>query len=68
MSSLVGYVGFRELSPFLIAATTAVAAGAMLTMIVDTLVPEAFAETHDWSGLIAVLGFLLWFSLTRLTG
>jgi ZIP family zinc transporter len=51
-----------------VAATTAVAAGAMLTMIVDTMIPEAFAETHDWTGLIAVLGFLTSFSLTELAG
>ena len=68
LSSLAGYVGFGGLSTFLIAATTAVAAGAMLTMIVDTMIPEAFAETHDWSGLIAVLGFLVSFSLTQLAG
>ena len=68
LSSLVGYAGFGGVSPFLIAATTALAAGAMLTMIVDTMIPEAFAETHNWSGLIAVLGFLVSFSLTQLTG
>jgi len=68
LSSLVGYVGFGGLSPFIVAATTAIAAGAMLTMIVDTMIPEAFAETHDWAGLIAVVGFLVSFSLTKLTG
>ena len=68
LSSLVGYVGFGGLSPFIVAATTAVAAGAMLTMIVDTMVPEAFAEAHNWAGLIAVVGFLVSFTLTKLTG
>ena len=68
LSSLVGYVGFGGLSPFIVAATTAVAAGAMLTMIVDTMIPGAFAETHDWAGLIAVVGFLVSFTLTKLTG
>ena len=37
----------------------AVAAGAMLTMIVDTMIPEAVAETQDWAGLVAVVGLLL---------
>jgi ZIP family zinc transporter len=68
LSSLAGYVLFDGLSPFVVAATTAVAAGAMLTMIVDTMIPEAFAETHDWAGLIAVVGFLISFALTELTG
>ena len=44
--------------PFVIAAPTAVAAGAMLTMLVDTMIPKACAETHSWVGLIAFLGFL----------
>ena len=68
LSSLAGYAVFGAFSPFIVAATTAVAAGAMLTMIVDTMIPEAFAETHDWAGLIAVLGFLASFTLTKLTG
>ena len=68
LASLAGYVVFDELSPFVVAATTAVAAGAMLAMIIDTMIPEAFAETHDWTGLIAVFGFLVSFALTELTG
>ncbi len=68
IASLAGYMLFDGFSPFVVAATTAVAAGAMLTMIVDTMIPEAFAETHDWAGLIAVSGFLVSFSLTKLAG
>lgn len=68
LSSLAGYAVFGAFSPFVVAATTAIAAGAMLTMIVDTMIPEAFAETHDWAGLIAVLGFLASFTLTEIAG
>lgn len=68
IASLAGYLIFDGFSPFVVAATTAVAAGAMLTMIVDTMIPEAFAETHNWAGLIAVFGFLVSFSLTELAG
>ena len=68
IASLAGYMVFDGFSPFVIAATTAVAAGAMLTMIVDTMIPEAFAETHNWAGLIAVLGFLVSFTLSQLAG
>jgi hypothetical protein len=32
------------------------------------MIPEAFAETHDWAGFIAVLGFLVSFTLTELAG
>lgn len=68
LSSLAGYVIFGGFSPVVVAATTAVAAGAMLTMIVDTMIPEAFSETHNWAGLIAVLGFLVSFALSKLAG
>jgi len=68
LSSLAGYALFDGLSSFVVAATTAVAAGAMLTMIVDTMIPEAFAETHNWAGLIAVLGFLVSFVLSEIAG
>jgi ZIP family zinc transporter len=68
LSALAGYIVFGPLSPFVVAVTTALAAGAMLTMIVDTMIPEAFAETHDWAGLIAVLGFTTSFILSQLAG
>jgi ZIP family zinc transporter len=48
-----------------IAFVQALAAGAILTMVVDTMVPEAFAEAHDFSGLIAVVGFLAAFVLSQ---
>lgn len=67
LSSLIGYTVFGGFSMFVVAATTAVAAGAILAMIVDTMIPEAFAETHDFAGLITVLGFLMSFTLSKLT-
>jgi ZIP family zinc transporter len=67
LSSLAGYVVFDSFSPFVVALTTAIAAGAMLTMIIDTMIPEAFAETHNWAGLIAVLGYLVSFALSTMS-
>jgi ZIP family zinc transporter len=52
----------------IVAATTAVAAGAILAMLVDTMIPEATQEAHEYSGLIAVSGFLLAFVLSKLGG
>jgi ZIP family zinc transporter len=37
-------------------------------MLVDTMIPEATESTHDYSGLIAVIGFLGAFLLTKLGG
>ena len=42
------------------------AAGAILAMLSDTMIPEAFTEAHNLAGLITVLGFLLAFVLTKL--
>ena len=68
VSSFVGYAVFSGFSPEVIAATQAVAAGAILAMIVDTMIPEAFEVAHDFAGLITVAGFLAAFILSKLDG
>jgi ZIP family zinc transporter len=65
VSSVIGYTLFQRFSPSFLAATYAVAAGAVLAMLVDTMIPEAFEETHDFTGLISVSGFLCGFMLTK---
>jgi ZIP family zinc transporter len=62
---LAGFVLFENVSPEIVAATTAVAAGAILAMLADTMIPEAFQEAHDFAGLITVIGFLCAFALTK---
>lgn len=68
ISSLLGYSVFQNFSEDIIAATTAVAAGAILSMLVDTMIPEAFEVTHNLAGLITVLGFLAAFILSKIGG
>ena len=68
ISAWVGYVAFADASPGVLAAVQAVAAGAILAMVIDTMAPEAFEGTHDYAGLIAVTGFLTAFALTKLGG
>jgi ZIP family zinc transporter len=65
-ASLLGYSLFSQFSPSVIAATTAVAAGAILAMITDTMIPEAFESAHNLTGFITVLGFLAAFALSAL--
>ena len=67
-SSLVGYLAFDGVPPAVVAATTALAAGAMLTMIVDTMIPEAVEGTGSQAGIYAALGFLFSFALSHTTG
>ena len=66
IAALLGYTIFSNFSQEIIAATTAVAAGAILAMLADTMIPEAFEEAHDFAGLITVLGFLAAFVLTKI--
>jgi ZIP family zinc transporter len=68
VASLLGYTVFQHFPPGVIAATTAVAAGAILAMLADTMIPEAFAVAHDFAGLITVAGFLAAFALSKLGG
>lgn len=66
LASLAGYALFRHFSQDVIAATVAVAAGAILAMLADTMVPEAFEEEREYAGLITVFGFLIAFVLSKL--
>lgn len=68
VSALAGYAVFQDFSPAVVAATTAVAAGAILAMLCDTMIPEAFEQAHDYAGLITVAGFLCSFALSKLMG
>ncbi|MFE4106544.1 ZIP family metal transporter [Almyronema epifaneia] len=67
-AALAGYSLFSHFSTEIIAATIAIAAGAILAMISDTMMPEAFEQAHDFAGLITVCGFLTAFILSKLGG
>lgn len=65
VAAIVGYTLFSGFSPGVIAATNAVAAGAILAMLCDTMIPEAFETAHNYAGLVTVLGFLAAFALDK---
>jgi len=68
LAAWAGYALFSGFSADIIAATQAVAAGAILAMIADTMIPEAFEVVHDYAGLITVAGFLAAFALSKWGG
>jgi len=68
VAALLGNFAFGGLSANVTAGTTAVAAGAILSMLADTMIPEAFEGAQDLSGLVTVLGFLAAFVITKLGG
>jgi zinc transporter, ZIP family len=44
----------------------AFAAGALLAMCADTLLPEAFEEEGPWTGLLVVVGFAISIALSAI--
>lgn len=60
-----GYLLLDGASPSVVAAITAVAAGAILAMLADTMIPEAFEKANLASGLVTALGFLTAFAIDR---
>lgn len=65
--AIAGSVAFRGVSPEVLSVVTATGAGAILAMLIDTMIPEAFEEPHALPGVVAVLGFLCAFALTKAT-
>jgi ZIP family zinc transporter len=68
IAALLGNLLMAGAAPEAIAFVTAIAAGAILAMLTDTMIPEAFETAHDYAGLITVLGFLAAFMLTKWGG
>lgn len=66
LAALCGYLFFQRVSPAGLSFTTTIAAGAILAMIVDTMIPEAYTADHNAAGLFTVLGFLAAFALNHL--
>ncbi|WP_448610714.1 hypothetical protein [Geodermatophilus sp. URMC 60] len=65
LAALIGYAALGGAPPEAVAVITAVAAGAILTMIADTMIPEAFERTGTWTGVITSLGFLVAFAIEQ---
>lgn len=65
VAAAAGYVLLDGASPSVGAAITAVAAGAILAMLADTMIPEAFEEASSLAGFVTALGFLTAFSINR---
>ncbi|WP_062076472.1 ZIP family metal transporter [Demequina globuliformis] len=67
VAAVVGAVVLAGAPPEVLAVTTSIAAGALLAMVCNAMIPEAFAEDHWATGLIAAAGFLVAFVLNELT-
>ena len=66
LAALLGYFFLASASEDLIATIQAFAAGAILTMLASTMMPEAYEEGGPVVGLLTATGFLLSFVLSHL--
>ncbi len=64
--SLAGFTYFQSFAPEVISMIMALAAGCMLTMVADTMIPEAYSAVNSRAGLAILAGFLLTFFLGKL--
>lgn len=61
LSGMVAYMGnilFQGVPPYAVAFVESLAAGAMLAMIAETMLPEAFEQGGSVVGMSTILGFL----------
>ena len=66
VAAAVGYALLGDASGNVVAAIEAFAAGAILTMLADTMMPEAFQHGGATVGLVTVLGFAAAFFLSTI--
>jgi len=64
LAAALGYVLRGGVSPAVVAVVQAFAAGAILTMLSDTMVPEAVKHAGSLVGLVTALGFVCAFLLS----
>jgi ZIP family zinc transporter len=65
LAALAGYALLGGVPAAVLAGVTALAAGAILSMVADTMIPEAFENAHLLIGLVTVAGFLIAFGLSH---
>jgi ZIP family zinc transporter len=66
LASLAGYAFFENASGDTIAFVLAFAGGAILTMLADTMMPEAFEHGGRLVGVFTTIGFALAFAISAL--
>ncbi|RPI09818.1 MAG: ZIP family zinc transporter [Actinobacteria bacterium] len=63
LASMAGYGLFQDSSPEVVAFVLTFAAGAILTMLANTMMPEAFEHGGKLVGVVATLGFATAFTI-----
>ena len=68
ISTAIGFAVLSKASPFVISVAISFAAGAILVMLAESMIPEAFEEGGSKIGLAAMAGFAIAFVLGRFGG
>ena len=66
LASVAGYTVFDSASPSVVAFVLAFAGGAILTMLADTMMPEAFEHGGKLAGVLTTVGTFVVFAMTSL--
>ena len=63
LASLAGYGLFQRSSSDIIAVVLTFAAGVILTMLANTMMPEAYEHGGKWVGVVTTIGFGVAFTI-----
>ena len=66
LASFLGYSLFEDASPDTVAFILTFAAGGILAMLAETMMPEAFEQGHKLVGIATTLGFVVAFGIHQL--
>ncbi len=65
LAATLGYLVLRDAGPEVSAFVTTIAAGGILAMVCNTMIPTAFARDRAATGLLATAGFLVAFTISH---
>jgi ZIP family zinc transporter len=65
IAGMLGYSVFGSFPDTINAFITALAAGGILSMVAETMIPEAFEEAQSFIGLITAVGFMVFYLLMK---
>jgi zinc transporter, ZIP family len=66
LASLAGYAAFQDAAPSTVAFVLSFAAGAILTMLADTMMPEAYEHGGKLVGVVTTVGFVVAYAIHSL--
>lgn len=66
VATILSYIFLHDVNPSMLGTIEAFAAGAILAMLADSMMPEAFEEGGFTIGILTVLGFLVAFVLAKI--